>query len=71
MRLKIVFFITITLIFSACSNNYNLDGVAVDESSSIICAKLSDGVKQTFPSITEMQKVNGATYLYDGPCYDY
>ncbi len=75
--MKFIFLIASAALFLAgCaqdSSNISYENTQsqVDEyaGNGIVCAKLSTGEKQTFPSMKELSKVKDAQYLYDGPCY--
>jgi len=69
--MKNIGFIAIaTLLFlNGCAQN-SVEVVEYQYDSNMpVCAQI-DGEKQTFPSMNELSNYSGASYLYDGPCYD-
>ncbi len=69
--MKFIIFIAAftALIFSGCAQNQ--ENISYQEADGPVCAKLSSGEKQTFPSMQELNNYDGAKFLYSGPCYDY
>ena len=70
MKFLIFMAISTTIFFNACAQSQS--NITYEEvADGPVCAKLSSGEKQTFPSMQELNNYEGAKFIYSGPCYDY
>ena len=69
MKILLTISIAVVTFFTGCAQTGgNVEYQEV--SNGIVCAQLSGGDKQTFPSMKELSQVTDAVYLHDGPCYE-
>jgi len=70
MKFLTIFGIVASIALSGCMQSGS--NVQYEEvSNGIVCGQLSDGEKQTFPSMNELTQAGDAQYLHDGPCYEH
>jgi len=70
MKVKLFLLVIVFAIFQGCSvNNSALNGAEYIDENSPVCGQYSDGSKQTFPTMKDLNSDKDAHFLYEGPCY--
>ena len=74
MKLKLSILALTLLVLQGCGigNGNILQNEATEQYidvNSPICGEYSDGTKQTFPTLKDLENDPDAHLLYDGPCY--